>query len=159
MAILESIDCADILGAIDAGIYWPLEGEFDSRPLMQRVLDAGGRIAIPVVVARDAPLEFWNWDGQSELQPRGPWSIPAPADRDVLEPSVLFLPLLGFDADAHRLGNGGGYFDRTLAALSPRPVTVGIGYEISRLDTIYPQDHDVPLDAIVTEIRIVRRDR
>jgi 5,10-methenyltetrahydrofolate synthetase len=150
-AILVQIDREQVLGAVDTGIFWPLEGEFDSRPLMERVLDAGGRVAIPVVVARDAPLEFWRWDRGTPMQSQGPWSIPAPKTRDPLQPDLLIIPLLGFDRDGHRLGNGGGYFDRTLAFLDPKPVTIGVGYEVGRLDTIYPQAHDVALDAIVTE--------
>lgn len=150
-AIFEHIDREQVLGAGDTGIYWPLKGEFDSRPLMERVLDAGGRVAIPVIVARDAPLEFWHWDHGTPMQNQGPWNIPAPRERNVLVPELLVIPLLGFDSDGHRLGNGGGYFDRTLASLNPRPVTIGIGYALGRLETIYPQAHNVALDAIVTE--------
>ena len=63
----------------------------------------------------------------------------------------LLVPLLGFDAARHRLGYGGGYFDRTLAALDPRPVTIGVGFEAGRLATVQPQPHDAVLDFIVTE--------
>jgi 5-formyltetrahydrofolate cyclo-ligase len=63
----------------------------------------------------------------------------------------LIVPLLGFDAAGYRLGYGGGYYDRTLAAMAPRPLSIGVGYELGRLDTIHPQAHDIPLDAIVTE--------
>jgi 5-formyltetrahydrofolate cyclo-ligase len=157
-AVLEIVDEAGILDAVDTGIYWPLQGEFDSRLLMGRVLDIGGRIAIPVIVEPDTPLEFWQWDGQAPMHALGPWDIPAPVDRHVLVPSVLIVPLLGFDVDSHRLGHGGGYFDRTLANMNPRPVTIGIGYELGRLHTIYPQGHDIPLDAIVTEKGIVWHD-
>jgi 5-formyltetrahydrofolate cyclo-ligase len=158
LAILEIVDGANILDAVNTAVYWPLEGEFNSRILMARVQKAGGRLAIPVIAAPDTPLEFWHWDGRAKMHPRGPWDIPAPVDRHVLVPSILFIPLLGFDADSHRLGHGGGYFDRTLANMNPRPVTIGIGYELGRLDTIYPQSHDIPLDAIVTEKGIAWRD-
>jgi len=92
------------------------------------------------------------------MHPRGPWDIPAPVDRHVLVPSILFIPLLGFDADNHRLRHGGSYFDRTLANINPRPPTIGIGYELGRLDTFYPQRHDIPFDAIVTQKGIAWRD-
>ena len=65
---------------------------------------------------------------------------------------VLIAPLVGFDAAGYRLGYGGGYFDRTLAACSPRPFAIGLGCEESRLDTIHPQSHDIPMDMIVTEL-------
>ena len=64
---------------------------------------------------------------------------------------LVLVPGLAFDRRGRRLGYGGGYYDRTLAALRPKPVTIGVGYEHGRLPTIYPQWHDVPLDAIVTE--------
>lgn len=154
-AILAHLDRERVLGAVDTGVYWPLLGEFDSRPLMEQVLDAGGRVAIPVTVARDAPLEFWRWDRGTPMKNRGPWNTPAPRKRNVLAPALLIIPLLGFDSDGHRLGNGGGYFDRTLASLDPKPVTIGLGYELGHLDTIYPQAHDVSLDAIVTEQGVI----
>jgi 5-formyltetrahydrofolate cyclo-ligase len=68
-----------------------------------------------------------------------------------LMPDLILLPLNGFDAAGYRLGYGGGYFDRTLAALSPRPLAVGVGFEINRLDSIQPESHDQRLDWIVTE--------
>ena len=150
-AILENIEAAGILNAVDTGIYWPLRGEFDSRPLMRRVQEVGGRVCIPVIVAPDTPLEFWYWDGHAQVRARGPRDIPAPPERRVEAPVILFIPLLGFDTDSHRLGNGGGYFDRTLANMNPRPTTIGIGYGLGRVETIFPQRHDIALDAIVTE--------
>ncbi len=66
----------------------------------------------------------------------------------------MLIPLVGFDAQGYRLGYGGGYFDRTLAALSPRPRTIGVGFELGRLATIDPQPHDIPFDIIVTEAGI-----
>ena len=74
-----------------------------------------------------------------------------PADGRVVTPTVLLVPLLGFDEAGYRLGYGGGYYDRTLAAMTPRPLTIGVGYEVGRLKTIRPQPHDIPMDAIATE--------
>jgi 5-formyltetrahydrofolate cyclo-ligase len=76
----------------------------------------------------------------------------------VVQPSLLLIPLLGFDSQGYRLGYGGGYYDRTLAALRLKPLTIGIGYEAGRLETIQPQPHDIPLDAVVTESGITRFD-
>jgi 5-formyltetrahydrofolate cyclo-ligase len=73
-----------------------------------------------------------------------------------IRPAALLVPLLGFDAADYRLGHGGGYYDRALATLTQRPLTIGIGYEFGRLETIYPQPHDLPMDAIVTESGITR---
>ena len=72
-------------------------------------------------------------------------------------PSIVLAPLVGFDAACYRLGYGGGYFDRTLAALVPRPLAIGIGFAIQELETIHPQPFDVPMDLIVTEAGTRRR--
>ena len=68
-----------------------------------------------------------------------------------MRPTALLVPLVGFDRRGYRLGYGGGYYDRTLATMHPKPLTIGIGYDLGRLETIHPQPHDIPMDAIVTE--------
>lgn len=87
---------------------------------------------------------------------RGVWNIPAPADGEVLTPDVVLAPLVGFDPDGYRLGYGGGFFDRTLAALSPQPRAIGVGQAVAAIPTIHPQPQDIPMDAIVTEAGIIR---
>lgn len=133
------------------GFYWPLNGEIDLRPLIRDLLSRGAKAALPVIINKDQPLEFWEWDPNKTLYNRGLWSIPAPKVRKHVRLSVLLIPLLGFDGHGHRLGHDNGYYDRTLATIRPKPLTIGIGYEFGRLDTVHPQPHDVPLDAIVTE--------
>lgn len=86
----------------------------------------------------------------------GIWNIPMPAEGEWLQPEVLLVPLLGFDGSGYRLGYGGGYYDRTLAAMPAKPLAIGIGFELSRLATIHPQPHDVRMDLIVTERQAVR---
>ena len=68
-----------------------------------------------------------------------------------MRPDAILMPLNGFDEAGYRLGYGGGYFDRSLAALSPRPQAVGVGFELARVPSIRPQAHDLPMDFIVTE--------
>ena len=82
---------------------------------------------------------------------RGLWDIPVPAERDPVMPAAAIVPLVGFDPQRYRLGYGGGYYDRTLAAASPRPWCVGIGFSATRLPSIHPQPHDIPMDLIVTD--------
>ena len=132
------------------GFCWPFKGEVDFRRFVGDAIDGGATAALPVVVERAQPLEFWSWQPRMKLQ-RGIWGIPIPAERRIVRPSVLLVPLIGFDHAGYRLGYGGGYFDRTLAVTAPRPLTIGIGYELGRLETIHPQPHDIPMDAIVTE--------
>jgi 5,10-methenyltetrahydrofolate synthetase len=85
------------------------------------------------------------------------WNIPIPEAREVVVPQAVLAPLVGFDRQCYRLGYGGGYFDRTLAALSPRPLAIGVGFEMSQIETIFPQSFDIPMEVIVTEARIRRR--
>ena len=131
--------------------YWPIRGEPDLRPILSDLHAAGVCIALPVVETPAAPLVFRRWmPGMRML--RGHWNIPVPPpEAEVLTPDIALAPCLGWDAGCYRLGWGGGYYDRTLAALSPRPVTIGIALAAARLTTIYPQPHDIPLDRIVTE--------
>jgi len=80
---------------------------------------------------------------------RGLWNIPYPADGAEVYAKRRHCPLVGFDADCFRLGYGGGFFDRTLATLSPKPLAIGVGYPSAALSTIYPQPYDVAMDWVV----------
>lgn len=133
------------------GFFWSLEGEIDLRPLMRELSDRGNDLALPVIVEKNRPMEFWAWDTKTQMRNQRIWNIPAPVERNPVKPSVLLVPLLGFDEQRHRLGHGGGYYDRTLAIPEQKPLAVGIGYEFGRLETIYPQNHDIAMDMIVTE--------
>jgi 5-formyltetrahydrofolate cyclo-ligase len=133
------------------GLFWPIKLEINLLPwahaLEQRI---GATLCLPVVVARNEPLEYRRWS-QGEPLARGIWDIPVPEARDVIVPDLMLAPMVGFDRANYRLGYGGGYFDRTLASLSRRPFVVGIGYEFSAQDTIFPQPHDIPMDLVLTE--------
>jgi 5,10-methenyltetrahydrofolate synthetase len=131
--------------------YWPIHGEPDLRALMAWMHAAGAAVALPVVETPAAPLVFRRWTPDTTMI-RGVWGIPVPppaAER--LTPDIALAPLLGWDGAGFRLGYGGGYFDRTLAARAPRPFAIGVGLQAARLATIFPQPHDIRLDAIVTE--------
>jgi 5-formyltetrahydrofolate cyclo-ligase len=129
--------------------YWPIRGEPDLRDWMTRMHGAGVRFALPVVVARATPLEFRRWTPGCRMEP-GVWRIPQPAERELLTPTLAIAPLVGYDSGCYRLGYGGGFFDRTLAALAPRALAVGIGYPQLAVPTIFPQPFDVPMDWILT---------
>jgi 5-formyltetrahydrofolate cyclo-ligase len=149
-----------LLSAVDLrafpvlGFYWPIRGELDLRRVAREHAEAGGVSALPVVVAKSEPVEFWRWEPGAAMQ-RGFWNIPVPLERRCVTPSVLLIPLVGYSAAGHRLGYGGGFYDRTLAALSPRPFCIGVGYDDAELETIYPQPHDIPMNVIVTERRVL----
>lgn len=139
-------------GAV-VGLYWPIRGEFDPRPAVRHLRQRGARAALPVVLQKNAPLQFREWwPGVSTT--KGVFDLPVPVNSDVLTPQALLIPPIGFDSRGYRLGYGGGYFDRTLAAMTPHPLKIGIAFELSRMATIQPQPHDIPLDFIVTEADI-----
>ena len=134
--------------------YWPIKAEPDLREVLVAWHDEGGIAALPLVETVAAPLVFRRWTPETRMV-RGHWNIPVPPpEAEVLRPDICLAPLVGWDAEGYRLGYGGGYFDRTLAALRPRPLTIGIGTEAARLATIHPQPHDIGLDMIVTEAGI-----
>lgn len=138
------------------GIYWPIKREVDVRALADELCRRrGATLALPVVVEKGAPLEYWKWNLGDPVE-RGFWNIPVPRHREVVEPDAVIAPLVGFH-DHYRLGYGGGYFDRTLGAARKRPLAIGIGFEFSRVDGYIPQPHDVPMDVIVTESAIYQR--
>ena len=146
-------------GAVIA-ICWPHRNEYDARPLAARWREAGAVIALPVVLEKAAPLVFRRWDAGTAMVD-GPHGIAQPATGDSVIPSVVFAPALGFDAAGYRLGYGGGYFDRTLAALQQqgrRPLAIATAFEEARLQTVHPQPHDLPMDYVLTEAGLYRRE-
>lgn len=134
---------------IAIALYWPFRGEPDLRRWMRAAVEAGARLALPVVVAKARPLVFREWVPGCRMT-RGVWNIPTPAEGAEIAPDVVIAPLVGFDPGCYRLGYGGGFYDRTLAAMPVRPMVIGVGLETAALPTIHPQPHDVPMDAIVT---------
>jgi 5-formyltetrahydrofolate cyclo-ligase len=132
------------------GIYWPFRAEFDPRPLVEALATGGRQVALPVVVDKKGPLEYRAWaPGENLIS--GVWDIPIPEKREIVVPAMVLAPVVGFDRDRYRLGYGGGYFDRTLAALNPRPMAIGVGFAMQQIETIHPQSFDIPMDLIVTE--------
>ncbi len=153
--IAEGLD--DVIGEPGgriASLYWPFRGEPDLRGWAARFIGRGGRIALPFVVEKARPLEFRQWQPGDRLA-RGVWNIPYPEDGEPVVPDIAIAPLVGWDPKLYRLGYGGGYFDRTLASIAPKPQAVGVGYSFSALPTIYPFDHDIAMDAIVTETHAI----
>jgi len=143
-------------GAIIA-ICWPYRNEYDGRHIAARLRREGSVILLPVVVARHAPLAFREWRPETPMS-KGTLGIPFPASSPARLPQRVLLPMVGFDARGYRLGYGGGYFDRTLASLDPRPTVIGVAHELARMETIHPQAYDIPVDYVVTERGIYRRD-
>ncbi|HEX4584908.1 MAG TPA: 5-formyltetrahydrofolate cyclo-ligase [Burkholderiaceae bacterium] len=141
---LQSADVARL------AFFWPTRGEPDLAALVSRWLQADcSRIAgLPVIEGE--LLRFAPWSPGVPLV-SGPFDIQIPDTERRIDPQLLLIPCVGIDAMRYRLGYGGGYYDRTLAALSPRPLTVGVGFDCARIETIDPKPHDLRLDVAMTE--------
>lgn len=136
-------------GAVVAG-FWPMGAEIDIRPLLRALHGRGHRIALPVTPKRGHPLHFRQWQPGDTLA-RGPLGTSQPGPEALpLTPDWLLVPLLAFDRAGHRLGYGGGYYDRTLAGL-PGAIALGVAYACQEVDEVPVGEDDAPLAAIATE--------
>src|SRR5262245_61907323 len=136
---------------------WPIRGEYDARVFAQRLRERGAVTALPVVVAPRQPLVFREWHPGVALA-SGPLGIPYPADSALVVPTAALVPMNGWDEAGYRLGYGGGFFDRTLASFTTKPIVIGVSYELAKITTIHPQSWDIPMDWVVTERGVYRRD-
>lgn len=135
------------------GYCWPYQGEFDARHAVRRWREQGAEAALPEVVAPRTPLQFRKWWPAAPMRP-GVYDIPVPDGTEIVVPDLAIVPMNAFDERGFRLGYGGAFFDRTLAAHEGRMLAIGVSYEILRLATIYPQPHDIAMDFVVTEAGI-----
>ena len=143
-------------GSVIAG-YAPVRSEFDPRPLLAALAARGARAALPVIVGRDQPLVFRAWDTTAPLA-RGPLGIPEPGpDQPELVPDIVLVPLAAFDRLGHRIGYGGGYYDRSLAQLRAGGdrLAIGVGFAVQEIPAIPALAHDVPLDLVLTETETI----
>lgn len=131
--------------------YWPIRDELDCREIVTRLLDEGRRVCLPVVVGRDQPLEMRVWERGAPLYPAGFGTLAPDESAPVAEPDVVLVPLLGFDKHGTRLGYGGGYYDRTIAAMKDMPRLIGFAFSVQEVDLVPREPHDLQLDAVITE--------
>ncbi len=145
------------------GAYWPIKGEFDPLPALHRWTEGAGhgtgdgpprRIGLPVMNRQTKQLRFHQWYPGCPME-EDAYDIPKPKGTDILMPTLLLVPCVGFGPGGVRLGYGGGFYDRTLAALEPRPFTAGIGYRHGYIDWLEAEPHDIPLDVMLTEDGLV----
>lgn len=143
-------------GIVLAG-YSPIRGEIDPGPLMETFLLQGARLALPVIVARDAPLAFRLWSPGQRLQ-RGSFGILEPSrDATEADPDILLVPLAAFDRNCHRIGYGAGFYDRSLADLRAKKAlnAIGLAFAVQEVDVVPHDRHDQPLDYVLTEREII----
>lgn len=138
-------------GAIVSG-FSAIKDEIDAGPLLQRLAGEGFQLALPVMEGKGKPLLFRAWAPGDEMA-SATWGIAEPLpSRAVLEPDVVLVPLLAFDAQGYRLGYGGGFYDRTLAGLRAKKpiVAVGVAYDELRIDAVPHLDYDQRIDWVLT---------
>lgn len=152
VASLVAASFAPAGGSVVAG-YWPMRSELDPRPTLSALSARGCRIALPTVIGEAQPLVFRAWDSDEKLED-GPYGTMQPGgDADVVEPQLLLVPMLAFDRAGRRLGYGGGFYDRTLAALRGRFAVqaIGIAYADQEIPAVPAGPEDARLDGVVTE--------
>ncbi len=142
-----------VLRQMAVGFYWPFRGEVDARFAVRQLREHGAVAALPIVVGKELPLQFREWWPGAPMT-SGAYNVPVPEGTTIVQPQALLIPPLGFDIQGYRLGYGSGYFDRTLACMTPQPLKIAVAFELSRIATIHPQRHDVAMDFIVTEAGI-----
>lgn len=144
------------------GAYWPIKGEFDPLPALHRWKEDGElqgvaqrlRIGLPVVNKEHKTMSFHAWYPGCPMEDDA-YGIPKPKDTEMVLPTLLFVPCVGYGTGGYRLGYGGGFYDRTLASLQPKPYTVGLGFTNGYVDELEPEPHDQPLDAILNDNGVV----
>lgn len=135
------------------GIYWPFRGEYDPRLIAEYFRQQGATLALPEIINKNEPLCFREWLSNAPMK-NGAHNIPVPVEAKTVRVDAVIVPMVGFDQQGYRLGYGSGYFDRTLATYQPQPLIIGIAFEIQRLETVYPQSHDIAMHYVVTETGI-----
>lgn len=152
LALLRALPLAT---GMVVGFCWPHQGEYDPQPFLEGLRASGSptqglRYALPVIRREAQPMRFRRWEPGVAME-AGPFGIAMPVATEEVDPDLLLIPLVGFGDGGDRLGYGGGYFDRTLAARAPQPLAIGVGFEMARMATTFPRGHDVPMDAVITE--------
>ena len=153
-----------LVGRPDAviGAYWPIKGEFAPLPALHRWKEDGElidqpqprRIGLPVVNRAHKTMTFHAWYPGCPME-EDAYGIPKPKDTELIVPTLLFVPCVGYSAGGYRLGYGGGFYDRMLGSLNPQPFTVGLGFGTDFVDDFEPEPHDMPLDTILNDHGIV----
>jgi 5-formyltetrahydrofolate cyclo-ligase len=137
-------------------LYWAIRDELNTEPLLLHLVREGHTVCLPVVKGREVPLEFRVWRDDATLYPSGFGTLAPGEDAPVVEPDVMVLPMLGFDAKGNRLGYGAGHYDRTIASIEKPIFRVGYAYSAQEVDQLPVEPHDKPLDMVVTEAGVRR---
>lgn len=132
-------------------LYWPIRDELDVKPLITRLMDDFHAVCLPLVMGQGNPLEFRRWELGAPLFPAGLGTLEPAPTAPLVEPDLIVMPLVGWDKRGTRLGYGGGYYDITLGRMSKPPQIVGYAFAAQEIDEIPREEHDIPLNMLVTE--------
>jgi len=152
------LDAIEVPAGASVSAYWPLEEEFDPRPLFTDLHRRGHPVGLPVILGKGQPLLFRRWEPATDLV-RGPFRVlTPPPDASEIIPRLLLVPLLAFDRAGYRLGYGGGFYDRTIAKLRDggEALAVGVTFAALEVPAVPHDDTDQPLDWIVSEREAIR---
>lgn len=153
-AITQSLmDGFPILQWMIVSFYWPHKGAFNPKRVMRMLRERGSTVAFPMATGERDPLQFRQWQPGTRAIKHSS-ALPSEHAPAIVRPQALIIPMIGFDEQGHRLGDGTGFFDRTLVLMSPQPLKIGVAYEVSRIWTIHPQPHDIVMDFVATESAI-----
>ncbi len=130
--------------------YWPMKNEFDPTHIILNWLLKGKRCAaLPVIVKKNSPMKFLNWNSNTVLY-KGIFNLPVPPiSAPEVKPSIIIIPCVGFDSNNYRLGYGGGYYDRTLVNFKDAK-KIGVCYEACRVKNLEKDEHDIPMDFVIS---------
>jgi 5-formyltetrahydrofolate cyclo-ligase len=153
-ALAFSAAPASLLDHFSAGrtvsAYVPVGSEADPRALLNLAHNAGCNTALPFVTSRASPMQFLRWSPGQQLQ-AGPFGLMQPiSDAEPCDPDVVLTPLVAFDRNLMRLGQGAGHYDRALSLLD-RAFLVGIAWSVQEAPLLPADPWDIPLNAILTE--------
>lgn len=163
MAIAEAGSAIRLLPGDEVSGFFPIRSEVDVRPLMHRLREKGARLSVPVVLDKQT-IVFRELLAGAPLVSTGFGTFgPAPEAR-VVDPDVMLVPLAAFDRAGHRIGYGGGYYDRAISRLHAKgrqPRLIGVAYDCQEIDIVPAEDHDIALDAILTEsgLRLMAKEK
>jgi 5-formyltetrahydrofolate cyclo-ligase len=137
--------------------FHPFRSEIDTKPLIGKLVADGWTTCLPIILGAGVPLIFRRWfPGEPTIS--GDMNIMRPLDEaEQVEPDVLIVPLLSFDANGYRLGYGGGFYDRTLGLLRAKKkvIAIGVGYSAQQVEQVPHDEFDQPVDFIMTETGVM----
>ncbi len=153
LAIAEAAPELGVVPGMVVSGFWPMRSEVDVRPLMFALREAGARLALPAILDRET-IVFRELVRGAEMVDMGFGTVGPGPDAETLDPDLMLVPLAAFDSRGHRIGYGGGYYDRAIGRLLAKglePRLTGIAFDCQEVERVPDEIHDIPLPRILTE--------